>query len=93
MKRILASLIVLLILSGCANNTAVPIAMKFPAVPTDLMKPCPDLNLVDPKTDKLSDVLTVVTDNYMTYYQCKSNVDDWIEWYNTQKTIFDKVSK
>ena len=93
MKYLLASLILLLALTGCAGKTAVPVTMKFPAVPQDLMKPCPDLGQVDPTTTKLSDVLTVVTDNYMTYYQCKSNVDDWIEWYNTQKTIFDKVTK
>jgi hypothetical protein len=93
MKYLLASLILLLALTGCASKTAVPVAMKFPAVPQELMQSCPDLEQVDPKTDKLSDVLTVVTDNYMTYYQCKSTVDDWIEWYNTQKTIFDKVTK
>jgi hypothetical protein len=92
MKRILASFIILLALTGC-DEKVVPVVIKFPAVPAELLKACPDLNLVDPKTDKLSDVLNVVTDNYITYYECKSKVDDWIEWYNSQKTIFDKVNK
>jgi hypothetical protein len=92
MKHILVSFIVLLALTGC-DEKLVPVTMKFPSVPPELLKACPDLNLVDPKTDKLSDVLNVVTDNYITYYECKSKVDDWIVWYNSQKTIFDKVSK
>lgn len=93
MIRTLVSLIILSTLMGCATPTAVPVAIKFPSVPSELLKTCPDLNLVDPNTTKLSDVLSVVTDNYITYYECKSKVDDWSEWYKTQKTIFDKVYK
>ena len=92
MKNILASLCVLLILAGCTTPT-VPVTMKFPSAPTELLKLCPDLNLVDPNTDKLSVVLGVVSDNYITYYECKSKVGDWIEWYNSQKVIFDRISK
>jgi hypothetical protein len=79
-------------LIGCATKT-VPVTVKFPGVPEDLARSCPDLQTVDPNTTKLSDVLNTVTDNYITYYECKSKVDDWIEWYATQKTIFDKVGK
>jgi hypothetical protein len=89
MKQLLASLLVL-ILTGCASS-AVPVSVKFPAVPADLLKSCPDLKLVDQKTDKLSVVLDVVTDNYITYYECRSKIDDWTEWYNSQKAIFDKL--
>jgi len=81
----------LLLLSAC--STTVPVTMKFPEAPSELMQACPDLKTLDPNTTKLSDILEVVTDNYGQYYDCKANVDDWIEWYNTQKKIFDKVSK
>jgi hypothetical protein len=87
MKNII--LVSIILLTGCA--TTVPVTMKFPDVPKELFTVCPDLNKVDPTTTKLSDVLDVVVDNYKTYYDCKANVDDWIEWYKTQKTIFESV--
>jgi hypothetical protein len=82
-------LILAVVLSGCA--TSVPVTMKFPDVPKELLVSCPDLKTVDPETKKLSEILNIVVDNYAQYYNCKSNVDDWIEWYNTQKDISNKV--
>jgi hypothetical protein len=90
MKKIIVLLLPLFILAGC-NDDAVPISAKFPEVPKELMESCPDLALVDPDTDKLSDVMSVVAKNYGAYYECKIKVDNWIEWYKTQKPIFDKV--
>lgn len=87
MKRILY-LIPVLFLVGCLNT---PVKRTFPNVPEDLLKACPDLELIKPDTDKLSDVLLVVTDNYGEYHQCRIKVDAWIEWYKTQKIIFDSV--
>jgi len=77
------------LITGCA--TSVPVTVKFPDVPKELLVSCPNLKTVDPETKKLSEILNVVVDNYAQYYNCKSNVDDWIEWYNTQKDIFNKV--
>jgi len=34
-----------------------------------------------------------VVDNYTTYYECAVKNDAWIEWYQTQQIIFEKVSK
>jgi hypothetical protein len=82
-------LLLLILASGC--STPVPIVPPFPNVPESLKKACPDLKPVNADTTKLSDVLTAVTDNYRQYYDCKSQVDDWIEWYTTQKGIFDKI--
>ena len=84
-------LILTILLTGCA--TTVPVTVKFPEAPKELLQTCPDLKSLDPEVKKLSDVLNTVVDNYSQYYDCKSNIDDWIEWYNTQKKIFDKVSK
>jgi len=93
MKRIVP-LICIVLLSGCSSlfpSKTTNVAMKFPDVPTELITACPDLKTVDPTTEKLSDVLTIVVDNYGTYYGCKAKVDNWIDWYNHQKSISDSL--
>ena len=87
MKRLLA-LIPIVLLTGCLNT---PVRRHFPEVPEDLKTACPDLEQVDPNTTKLSDVVRVVTDNYAQYHECRVKVDSWIEWYKTQRAIFDSV--
>lgn len=77
------------LLTGCLFKQPVPIKQVWPDVPKELLEACPDLKLVDPKTDKLSDIIGVVADNYGTYYECKAKVDDWIVWYNGQKKIYE----
>lgn len=89
-KIILLSLAVsTLLLTGC--ETPVPVTMKFPNVPEELLVACPDLKDVQPGTTKLSEVIGVVSENYSQYHACRLQVDNWIEWYNTQKKIFDDV--
>jgi hypothetical protein len=85
MKKII--LVAVLLITGC---TSVPVTVKFPDVPKDMLETCPDLKLV-PETTKLSEVLPVVVDNYGQYYSCKDIVDNWIDWYNNQKKIFDSI--
>ena len=87
MKSILiAGLLVALV--GCAS---IQTERKFPSAPAEIMSDCPDLSLVDPKIDKLSVVVDVVTDNYTQYQYCQVKVGGWIKWYNTQKDIFESV--
>jgi hypothetical protein len=80
-------IIALILLSGC---TTVPVTVKFPNVPKDMLETCPDLKLM-PETTKLSEVLPTVVDNYGQYYTCKDTVDSWIDWYKSQKQIFDSI--
>jgi len=84
----LALLLLPLLLTGCLNT---PVARHFPEVPEDLMAACPALREVDPNTTKLSEVIGVVSENYGTYQECKIKVDGWVEWYKTQKSIFESV--
>lgn len=84
-------LIILILLCLTACSTPVPVVPKFPNIPDDLKQTCPNLKTVDEATTKLSDITETVTDNYHHYYDCKGKVDDWIEWYNTQKSIQDKL--
>lgn len=86
MKKLLL-LIPALLLTGCLTT---PVKRNFPEVPQELLEACPDLKTV-PETEKLSTVLKVVVDNYGQYHECKIKVDTWVEWYKTQKQIFDSV--
>lgn len=87
MKKILI-LIPVLFLSGCLFTA--PVKRNFPEVPKELMEACPDLKQTE-QTEKLSEVLKVVTENYGQYHECRIKVDTWVEWYKTQKNIFDSV--
>jgi hypothetical protein len=80
-------LIPIVLLTGCLTT---PVKRNFPEVPQELMEACPDLKTVQ-ETDKLSEVLKVVTSNYGQYHECRIKVDTWVEWYKTQKQIFDSV--
>ena len=84
----LLMLLPVVLLGGCLATA--PVTVKFPEVPQELMKACPNLKQTEP-TAKLSDVLKVVTDNYSQYHECRVEVDSWIEWYKTQKQIFESV--
>jgi hypothetical protein len=76
-----------LLLSACGT---VPVQRNFPDVPAELMAPCPGLKITE-STDKLSKVIEVVADNYAQYHECRVKTDLWIDWYTTQKKIFDTV--
>lgn len=87
MKKLLLVLPAIL-LTGCL--TTAPVKRNFPEVPQELVEACPDLKQTD-GTTKLSEVLKVVTENYSQYHECQVKVDTWIEWYKTQKQIFESV--
>ena len=87
MKRILIIASALL-LTACLST---PVKRTFPEIPEDLKTACPDLAQMSPETNKLSEVIETVTVNYSTYHECKIRVDAWMEWYKTQKSIFEEV--
>ena len=87
MKK-LAIILVPFLLSACL---ATPVTRKFPEIPSDLKTACPDLAQMDTNTNRLSQVIETVTVNYSTYHECKIRVDAWMEWYKTQRSIFEEV--
>ena len=89
MNKYLASFLLILI-SGC--STVVPVTVKFPDAPDGIKIKCPQLKTLN-KEAKLSDIAKTITENYTTYYECAVRNDAWIEWYETQKTIFEKLNK
>ena len=80
--------LLVLILTGC--STTVPVTAKFPDVPERLLVKCPQLEKLENEA-KLSDISKTVTNNYTAYYECAVKHDAFVEWYNIQKNIFDKV--
>jgi hypothetical protein len=92
MKRI-AGLVLCFMLTGCLTTAPVIKAPKFPESPgSQVMESCPALKELD-STTELSEIATVVTENYSTYYQCSVKVDAWIEWYKLQKDIYENATK
>jgi hypothetical protein len=87
MKSIL-TILMLSLLVGC--STTVPVARKFPDLPPSLEKSCEPLKEVA-QTDKLSQVLITITDNYSLYHECEIKNELWLKWYHDQKEIFDSV--
>lgn len=79
----------LLTLTGCA--TSVPVTMNFPQVPAALSEPCDLLLPLDPAKKELSDLLENTTDNYTKAKECHAKSKAWLEWYETQRKIFEEV--
>ena len=82
-------LLIALLLTGCSN--LVPVKQTFPELPSELAVECPNLEKLAPETNKLSDVVSNVSKNYSTYYECQARKEAWVEWYKAQKQIYDGV--
>lgn len=87
---VFAIMVIMLIscITGC--STTVPVSARFPEPPKYATERCPQLQKL--KDDaKLSDVAATVTINYSTYYECAVKSDQWNEWYEIQRRIFEGV--
>lgn len=80
-------LLLTLLLVGC---TSVPVKQKFPDVPDVMREKCPQLKTVD-ENAKLSDIAKTIARNYTLYHECSIKNDAWIEWYDTQRKIYESV--
>jgi hypothetical protein len=81
-------LLPVLMLVGC--SVLVPVKQKFPDAPPELLTSCNELKLLERNTTKLSVVVESVVENYASYHECRIRLETWKEWYETQKSIFDK---
>lgn len=82
-------LLIALLLTGC--STLVPIKAKFPEMPNELAIDCPDLQKLPADTKKLSEIISNVSENYGTYYECQARKEAWVEWYKSQRQIYESV--
>ena len=89
MKKFLAIFLVLLV-TGCASTA--PVIVKFPDVPETLTQPASALSPLDTsKKIQLSGIIENANENAGKYYELREKYNAWIEWYNSQKKIFDSV--
>jgi len=79
----------ILLITGCA--TTVPVVAKFPEVPAALTEKCPALKTIDGETISIIDFIKTVTANYTSYHECSAKLDAWVEWYQSQKQIFEEI--
>jgi hypothetical protein len=87
---IIFALVIMVILAITGCSTTVPVTAKFPDAPKLGLGECPQLQTV-PEGVKLSELTNTVTINYSTYYECAVKSDQWNEWYEIQKRIFEGV--
>ena len=88
MKKLLLTLSILL-LAGC---TTVPVIPKFPDAPDAIKEPAGKLTPLDTtKKIELSDIIENANENAGKYYELREKYNAWIEWYNSQKKIFESV--
>jgi hypothetical protein len=87
----MALLLTVVILSAC--STVVPVKQKFPDVPPELMKNCPELTQLLPTETAITDLLRAVVKNYATYYECWARRDGWQDWYSEQRKIFESATR
>jgi hypothetical protein len=92
LKLFLLMIFIILAFLATGCSTVVPVTVKFPEVPEQLLVKCPQLDKLGDES-KLSDITKTITKNYTTYYECAVKNDSWIEWYKIQKDIFDKAGK
>jgi hypothetical protein len=87
-----AIIVVALITSGC--STTVPVTVKFPLAPPELMKQCEQLKQVvtDGKNQgvPITELLKTVVENYQLYYECRNRVEGWHDWYRVQSDLWQK---
>ena len=86
---ILVITILVFLFAGCKT---IPVKRTFHDVPEPLIVMCEDLQLV-PDNPQLSDVVTVVMQNYSSHHQCRAKHESWIQWYNEQKDIYESVNE
>ena len=88
MRYLITSLV--LWLTACST---VPVTMKFPETPEVLMEKCPPLKTIESEKISIIDITKSVTSNYTTYHECSVKLEHWIEWYNSQKRIYEDLKK
>ena len=89
MKQLLVILL-LAVVTGC--STTAPVTVKFPDVPVELTEPAEKLTPLDPsKKVELSDIIENANENAGKYYKLREKYNAWIEWYTSQKKIFDSI--
>jgi hypothetical protein len=82
-------LIPFMLIAGCSTTT--PVGHTLPNPPELIIEKCPNLKLLPEGETRLTELLKVVSENYMLYHECASKHDMLVKWYNEQKSIHDNI--
>ena len=96
--RFTAILLFAMFMSGCGALQYFNLKPKWPdAASEESMKPCEDLKKFEKKNaDGSVDLIEfqkLIVENYILHYKCSDKNDNWIDWYTTQKRIYESGSK
>ena len=80
-----------ILLTGCLATTGTPVTMSFPQAPEELKGSCEELKQIPQESEKLSELADTVIINYSQYHLCKVIVDEWNEWYESQRKVFESL--
>lgn len=84
-------LLPLMFLSGCLS--IFPVKPKFPEVPSELLEKCKPLKTMEEKETTFSELSKTIVINYNQYHECSIKNETWIEWYRSQKKIYEEINK
>jgi len=84
-------IILAFLMTGC--STTVPVTARFPDAPVLILEKCSQLKTIEGEKVTITDFTKIVVQNYTTYYECSEKHNAWIEWYQEQKKIFEKVGE
>lgn len=91
MKNLSGSILLTTLLAGCF--TTVPVTVKFPDAPVNLMEPADSLSLIEKEKIELSDILDNTAINAGKYYSLREKYNSWQKWYHEQRKIFEESQK
>ena len=96
--RFILIVLVALSLSSCGAFQYFNLKPKWPdAASEESMKPCEDLKRFEKKNaDGSVDLIEfqrLIVENYLLHYKCSDKNDSWIDWYTTQKRIYESGGK
>lgn len=96
--RFITILLLTTLLAGCGALQFFNLKPKWPDAATEeSLKPCEDLKRFEKKNaDGSVDLIEfqkLIVENYLLHYKCSDKNDSWIDWYTTQKRIYESGGK
>lgn len=96
--RLLSIAILCIGLGGCGSIKFFNLKPNWPEPASEeSMKPCEDLKRFENKNvDGSMDLIAfqqLIVENYLLHYKCSDKNDGWIDWYNTQKRVYESGGK
>lgn len=90
MKRLIP--FIAIFLTSCSIFVPIP-PPKWPDAPKELKEKCPNLQVANPDTPAITDLLKTVVKNYELYYYCSLKQEGWNDWYDLHKKNYEGVLK